>query len=108
MALSTCRNNSDSVSNNSVLSELRDNIGRVVTIFTSSGGCSGNGFTGLLTAANSNTCRLVTSVPSAPRHPFGVQNANSFFNEPNCRDSRFGTVIVIPLNQICAVVSNEI
>jgi hypothetical protein len=83
---------------------LRGNIGRVVTIFTSSGGCSGRGFTGLLVRVDCGTCKLITSLPSAPRHPFGF-NGDSF---DHCDRSRFGSAIVIPIRQIVSCVFNEI
>lgn len=112
MALSRCSSNTDDnsdVSDTSVARDLRRNIGRVVTIFTTSGGCSGSGFTGLVSAVNNNSCRLITELSSAPRNPFGVRSgANNVFSGSRCRESRFGTACVIPLDRICAVVSNDI
>jgi hypothetical protein len=120
-------------SNNAVLGEnsifdndrndLFTNVGRLVTIFTQSGGESGEGFTGLLIEANCRFIKLITSLPSAPRHPFGIEadrfdrdrdrfdRGDRFFRGDCCRRrecSRFGTVIIIPVNKIVAFVFNEI
>lgn len=48
---------------------LEDNLGRMVIIFTDSGGASGEGFTGLLTDVGDDACRLVTSLPETPPNP---------------------------------------
>ena len=106
MSLNSCNgNNSEGVQGAVDALELRQNVGRVVTLFTTSGGCSGNGFTGLLADVDRNSCKLITSLPTAPRNPFGVQSANNFHNHCN---NQLGTVIVIPVNKICAAVYNEI
>jgi hypothetical protein len=97
---------------------LVNNIGRFITVFTSSGGASGSGFTGLLVEVNCHFIKLITSFPSAPRHPFGLENTN-IFNDRRDRDrdcdhdhdhdrSRFGTVIIIPIRHIVSFVFNEI
>lgn len=48
------------------LDEMRNNIGQTVTIFTTSGGQSGRGFTGVLTMVNPSFVRLVTNLGPAP------------------------------------------
>lgn len=92
--------------------ELIDNIGRVITVFTKSGGCSGRGFTGLLVKVNRKFIKLVSSFPSAPRHPFGRDFDFDFddfrFRHRDCEKSRFGTVIIIPIRDIVAFVFNEV
>ncbi len=106
--------------------DLFSNVGRLVTIFTQSGGESGSGFTGLLIEANCRFIKLITSLPSAPRHPFGVE-ADRFdrdrdrddrghgcfrnrdrFDRRDRDHSRFGTIIIIPVNKIVSYVFNEI
>lgn len=115
MPLSVCNNNGNNNgngngNNNGVLADeiadLNNNIGRIVTVFTSSGGCSGRGFTGLLVEVNRNFVKLITSLPSAPRHPFGLSPAG-FFDNNEC-GRRFGTVAVIPIRQIVCFSFNEI
>ena len=41
-------------------------IGQTVTIFTTSGGMSGCGFTGVLAAVNENSVKLITNFGAAP------------------------------------------
>ena len=82
------------------LDSLNDNIGRVVIIFTSSGGCSGKGFTGVLASANSCSCKLITSLPNISPNPFA--------NQSNMCGTQFGTAVEIPINQIVAVCSSQI
>ncbi len=113
MSLSTCgnnssNNNSENESNNRIdLEELRDNIGKVITVFTASGGCTGRGFTGLLVRVERDFIRLITSIPSAPCHPFGIRSGNLFDDGCECR-RRFGTVLIIPIRQIVCFAFNEV
>lgn len=93
------------------LNSLNNNIGRVITVFTSSGGCSGRGFTGLLVNVNCNFLKLISSLPTAPPNPFGHQFDidGDFSNGNSCRErAKFGTAVVIPLRQIVAICFNEI
>ena len=46
-------------------------IGRTVTIFTTSGGISGAGFTGVLAAVTPCVVKLITDVGAAPACPVG-------------------------------------
>ncbi len=104
----------------SVLECLCENVGRVVTVFTASGGVSGSGFTGLLVAVNEHSCKLVTSLPSAPPYPFQNgrnQTANNGGGNGCCCPpinwnrgccSRFGTSIIIPTHQIVSFVFAEV
>ncbi|MBE6823181.1 MAG: hypothetical protein E7518_08835 [Ruminococcaceae bacterium] len=107
MALYECRNNrgNNSVSDDA-FKDLKKNLGRVVTVFTSSGGCTGRGFTGLLVEANDEFIKLVTSLPSAPRHPLGLDSAN-WLGSDSCT-GRLGTSCVIPTNQIVCYAFNQI
>ena len=108
-----CNHNQDDDNDNSAVESLRLNIGRVVTVFTQSGGLSGSGFTGLLASANRDFIKLITNLPSAPPNPFGVRGVRGvdFFNndfDSRRRCSMFGTVVVIPVNKIVSYVFNEI
>lgn len=96
---------------------LIGNTGKIITVFTESGGCSGRGFTGLLVEANCRFIKLITNLPSAPRHPFGRRHGNldnfgggSGFCGCGCERecSRFGTAIIIPIRKIVSFVFNEI
>lgn len=46
--------------------DLAKHIGQTVTIFTTSGGDSGSGFTGVLVSVNCYFVRLITQIGSAP------------------------------------------
>ena len=93
--------------------ELRRNIGRVVTVFTESGGESGSGFTGLVSRVREGCVRLITSIPSAPFERFNNRerrrSGDCCFNLcEHCRNSHFGSVVVIPIRKIVAVAAVEI
>lgn len=91
--------------------KLERNIGRIVTIFTESGGCSGNGFSGLLVKVTDCIVKLITELPCKPSSPFGVGvhcGGSDVGNKcGRCRDA-FGTAVIIPIEKIVAVVENEI
>jgi hypothetical protein len=46
-------------------------IGQTVTIFTTSGGLSGSGFTGVLISVDCNCVRLLCDIGAAPACPIG-------------------------------------
>ncbi len=93
-----------------LIDQLCNNIGRVVTIFTASGGVSGSGFTGLLVWANNNAVKLVTNLPSAPANPLGDCGCNNglFWNSNYCGNSTNGSSVIIPTCQIVSFVFTEI
>jgi len=50
-------------------------IGKTVTIFTTSGGISGSGFTGVLASVDDRVVRLITRIGAGPACPLGpIQN----------------------------------
>lgn len=55
--------------NQGLLRELFRYIGETVTIFTTSGGASGCGFTGVIISVNCNFVRLVTHQGTPPTNP---------------------------------------
>lgn len=96
---STATNDQEDEELDALIDSLSRHIGRVVTVFTTSGGCSGRGFTGLLVSVDCNKIKLATALPSAPRHPFGVQSIDPAFHF--CpRASRAGTSVIIPISKI--------
>lgn len=54
-----------------LIESLRRYIGRTVTIFTTSGGLSGAGFTGVLAAVCDGTVKLITCIGAPPCCPVG-------------------------------------
>lgn len=59
-----------------ILGQLSRFIGETVTIFTTSGGQSGSGFTGVLMAVNPYFVTLVTGQGPAPACPLGNSCSN--------------------------------
>lgn len=71
---------------------LARNIGQTVTIFTTSGGQSGRGFTGILASVNDEFVRLITQIGSAPGCALGNccdRNRQSDRNESDFNDFSF-------------------
>ncbi len=86
-----------------------DHIGETVTIFTTSGGQSGCGFTGVVLYANPCFVRLVTRIGPPPGCALG--NACTGFarkqNNYGCVNT-VGSVVDIPMKKIVAVVYNTV
>lgn len=65
-------------------------IGQTVTVFTTSGGVSGCGFTGVLISVDCNCIRLIDKIGEAPACPlgssccYGSDNNYSYSNNGNC------------------------
>jgi len=90
---------------------LMRNVGRVVTLYLESCGMGGRGFTGLVTKVKDGTVKLVTSIPSAPYEKTnrGRCDGNCDYGLcDHCRNSHFGSAIVIPICKIIAVSVVEI
>lgn len=93
-------------------------IGETVTIFTTSGGESGSGFTGVLISVNEDYVRLVTSIGAAPECSLG-NNCDCFEDRRGSsrgfgrRGRRFpfrelGSVVDIPVCRIASFVHNTL
>jgi len=103
------------ISNNGNIFDLLSNyIGETVTIFTTSGGESGSGFTGVVLSVNPCFVRLVTHIGPAPGCALG--NCCSVLGGYGSGGygggygsvSNVGSVTDIPLDRIAAVVSNAV
>lgn len=114
--------------NDEVFSRYLNNyIGQTVTIFTTSGGESGSGFTGVLMSIECNFLRLLSQIGPAPGCALGnccddfygseiglrfqTDNYSSYPQENNrskCNLSGIGSVVVIPINLIAAFVHNAV
>lgn len=106
-------------------------IGEVVTIFTTSGGVSGCGFTGTLLSVNCDFVRIVTEMGFPPASPIAENICGDFDNGNGCNgngngsylgdfdsmngkgkhrkmDMRPGSVCDIPVDRIAAFCHNAV
>ena len=96
-------------------------VGRMVSVFTRSGGKSGRGFTGVLVEADCNYIKLITTLPCPPRSPFRCSGESFGYGGygggfgggygggyGGHRRNPLGTVVVIPRSEIVSYVFNEI
>jgi hypothetical protein len=104
------------------VNELCRFIGQTVTIFTTSGGASGCGFTGVLLRVNPCFVTLVNRIGTPPTNPLsevicGDRNGREGYREgcrDNCRekDERpvyyVGSVCDIPVEKIAAFCHNAV
>lgn len=115
-------------SNDSLVNHLYRFIGETVTIFTTSGGPSGCGFTGVLLAVNNRFVRLLTSMGDAPSNPlaknicgdtpggcmtgfgnFGMAESDALLSKGSKgQGNRFGSVCDIPVDRIAAFCHNTV
>ena len=114
------RNGSCSSEDHVFKNHIADYIGETVTIFTSSGGPSGCGFTGLLMEVNCDFVRLSIRQGSGPSNPLsdtvcGNGNGNCMescgfgcSNDNTYEDFRVGAVCDIPTCAIVAFCHNAI
>ncbi len=115
--------------NQCFISHIRKFIGETVTIFTTSGGVSGCGFTGVVLAVNCDFVRLVTNKGTAPTCPLGAEGSsccncsnNGYTQqdyEQNCEQNHHpdcshrpvhnvGSVCDIPIDKIAAFCHNAV
>lgn len=97
---------------NWITQDLCKYIGQTVTVFTTSGGCSGSGFTGVLVSVSSCVVRLLVSAGEAPACPVGSNcTCYSGYYNNQCGYSggnTLGAIAVIPTNSIAAFTHNAI
>lgn len=108
--------------NNSIARHICEFIGKNVTIFTTSGGVSGCGFTGVVLSVNSCFVRLITELGSPPTVPiaenvcgdlesrgtcFGGE-APGFSGKKHDYGQRLGSVCDIPIENIAAFCHNAV
>jgi len=60
-----------SMGNFEMFADMVRYIGKTVTVFTTSGGISGGGFTGVLAGVDRGVVRLITRIGAAPACPLG-------------------------------------
>jgi hypothetical protein len=103
---------------NSLSDDMCRFIGQTVTIFTTSGGLSGSGFTGVLLSIDCNAVRLLVEVGEYPACPIGsdCDNIGDNCNLNNCdngnhrnhRGNPLGAVCIIPTCAIACFTHNAI
>lgn len=117
------------MNDNCLVESLCRYIGQTVTIFTTSGGASGCGFTGVLASVSDNCVKLITDIGAAPTCPLGntcggcgSNNWGSFNNNWNwgnswgngcsngcgCNNNWLGSVTEIPTCRIASFTHNAI
>lgn len=93
---------------------VQDNLGQTVSIFTTSGGQSGSGFTGVLANANNDFVRLVNQIGQGPGCALGnccegFDSYDGYSNAAmNCGRNMLGTVVDIPYDKMAAFVHNAV
>lgn len=96
-------------------------IGDTVTIFTTSGGISGAGFTGVILSVNHRFVRLLTRMGEAPASPFPAESgavpglsgfplaeSESLLGKHHDNHNRLGSVCDIPIDRIVAFCHNAV
>lgn len=81
-----------------ILNSIDRHIGQTITIFTTSGGVTGRGFTGVLIDANCDYVKLLCEMPLPPSNPFICNRRLNYYSNP------FGSVAIIPIRNIAGVV----
>lgn len=109
----------------SLIGHMRQFIGETVIIFTTNGGASGFGFTGIILSVNSSFVRLVTDQGIAPTNPLsdnvfgdtdsggrisgGIGRIGNLGRGTDSGPSHsVGSVVDIPVNRIVAFTHNAI
>ena len=98
-----------------LIASLCRHIGQTVTIFTTSGGLSGSGFTGTLAGVGSDgVVRLITSIGAAPACPVGsactgpIGQGNNFGMWSGGFNNWLGSITQIPICKIASFTHNAI
>ncbi len=97
-----------------LIDSLKRYVGQTVTIFTTSGGISGSGFTGVLASVCDCSIKLITDLGAAPTCPLGSSCGGrvGFNRNCNCRNSYngnwVGSVTEIPICKIAGFTHNAI
>ncbi len=92
------------------LEELYRYIGQTVTIFTTSGGASGCGFTGVLLFVSPFYVTLVNRIGTPPTNPLGESTVCDRRELRNSEDYMYtvGSVCDIPVDKIASFCHNAI
>lgn len=96
------------IEDNRFVEHLREFIGRTVTIFTTSGGESGSGFTGVILKVNNNFVTLLTQVGTVPGTVLDNEASTDSTNDTrvNAKCPSHGVETDIPIDRIAAFEHN--
>lgn len=107
-----CGNGDGIVLNGNITCAIARYIGQTVTIFTTSGGMSGSGFTGVVLGVNDSYVKLLTQIGPAPGCALG--NSCGGDNYPNAGVNpcypvtQVGSVTDIPICSIASFVHSAL
>lgn len=96
------------------IESIRIYLGQTVTVFTTSGGLSGSGFTGVLIFVDCNCVKLLTDMGAAPACPVGsactgcLQDYGYGYGYGCGGFNPLGSVVTIPVSAIAAFTHNAI
>lgn len=109
---SNIKGNEMYLNDNSFIRSLIRYIGQTITIFTTSGGQSGLGFTGLLLEVNRDYIKILIKAASPPSCCLGncctAENQEDTTIKNDCENITLGVITNIPLDKIAAFVHNTI
>ena len=88
--------------NDCLIDSLLRHLGQTVTIFTESGGLSGNGFTGVLAGVHKGCIRLITDIGAPPACPIGSSCCNDM-TPMGIKDNEMGGFYGNPLGAVCVI-----
>ena len=93
-----------------LIEELCRYIGQTVTIFTTSGGVSGCGFTGVLLFVNPCYVTLVNRIGTPPTNPLANSNVcdRRDLRDADCYQYSVGSVCDIPVDRIASFCHNAV
>lgn len=81
-------------------------VGQTASIFTTSGGQSGRGFTGAVASVNGNFVRLITQIGPGPGCSLG--NSCNFNSRGQFYGYGLGSVVEVPIGRVSAFVHNVV
>jgi len=87
---------------NCLVESMCRHIGQTVTIFTTSGGLSGSGFTGVLLTVDINCVRLLADIGAPPACPLG-SSCTDVVTPVGIIDNEFGGFEGNPLGAVCVI-----
>ncbi|KEI00703.1 hypothetical protein ADU90_01275 [Clostridium botulinum] len=83
-------------------------IGQTVTIFVTTGGEGGVGFTGVILSVNRCFLRLITRIGPVPKSPLGNECTFKLDSDYKTVSNNLGSITDIPIDKIVAFTHNSI